>query len=75
MSRRAHARTMVCRYMSAVTTNDDRPHVCMPLQEGDANFNVILLEDNRSIVLDKTMARDCNAEILQRHRIATNLQL
>jgi hypothetical protein len=44
-------------------------------QNSESDFNVILLEDNRSIVLCKTAASQSHDQILQRHRIPSHLQL
>ena len=43
--------------------------------QANRKFQVILLEDNRSIVLCKHEARACHDEILKRHRISEHVQL
>lgn len=45
------------------------------MQDGRSKFQVILLEDNRSIVLCKDEAQKCHTAILERHRIPTYVQL
>ena len=45
------------------------------MQDGRSKFQVILLEDNRSIVLCKDEAQKCHKAILERHRIPTYVQL
>jgi len=47
----------------------------MDKQEGGPKFQVMLLEDNRSIVLDKNEAKECHNAILSRHRIPTHVQM
>jgi len=44
-------------------------------KEGGPKFQVMLLEDNRSIVLDKNEAKECHGAILKRHRIPTHVQI
>ena len=43
--------------------------------QANRKFQVVLLEDNRSIVLCQHEAKACHDEILKRHRISTHVQL
>merc|ERR1712216_195269 len=55
-------------------------HLVTLIEQGEKDgpkdkFQVILLEDNRSIILDKQAAKDSHDSILKRHRISTHVQI